>query len=73
MLLEQAFKELREKWFNAHIKSHPHEREWEDEDASLRRELHNEEVKMAYDQDTVAILNGEDRPIAPYCCNDFLY
>ena len=70
---EKAFVQLREIWFNRQLKSRSHEREWEDEDASLRRELHNEEIKRVFDKDTRAILDGEDRPIAPYCANDFLY
>jgi hypothetical protein len=69
---EKAFVELREKWFNSHIKTCSHEREWEDEEASIRRKLYNEEMKRVFDKDTEAILNGEDRPVAPYCANDFL-
>ena len=70
MFLEHAFRELRTAWFNRHLRSHAHEREWEDDEHKERRERNNQGLKFQYDTDTEAIINGVDRPIAPTCGAD---
>jgi len=67
---ETAFRKLREAWFNAHLKSNPHEREWEDETDAFIRNEDNVKTKRQFDEDTEAILRGEDRVIAPRCLAD---
>jgi len=67
---EEAFRKLREAWFNAHLKSNPHEREWEDETDVAMRNEDNAKIKLQFDEDTEAILRGEDRAIAPRCLAD---
>lgn len=66
----EAFRLLRECWFNSKLRSQPHEREWEDEIQQTIREQYNSKLKMKYDLDTEAILRGEDRPICPGCAAD---
>ncbi len=68
--LEKAFRELRDAWFNAHLRSYAHEREWEDEDREASREESNNYLKARYDEQTEAIIRGELLPISPYCSND---
>lgn len=65
-----AFRELRLAWFNAHLKSKPHEREWETEESEKRREEDNAELKEIFDEQTEAIILGEKLPISPRCSND---
>ena len=67
---EKAFRQLREHWFNSQVRVSPHEREWEDETQEELRERHNAVIKSKYDEDTEAILRGEDRPINPQCGAD---
>lgn len=67
---EKAFRELRECWFNSHLRSHPHERDWEDEERDEIRKKQNESLKARYDADTEAIIRGESRPISPRCGAD---
>jgi len=68
--LEKAFRQLREHWFNSHLKSYSHEREWEDESQSDYRDKINAALKAKYDEHTEAILRGEDRPLNPRCGAD---
>jgi hypothetical protein len=67
---EKAFRELRETWFCVRLKSYSGEREWEDEERALIRENQNDESKKRYDNDTEAILRGEEAPVSPSCCAD---
>lgn len=67
---DEAFRELRERWFNQVIRSHAHERIWEEDAETQVREDHNRLMKAKFDKDTEAILSGEERAIAPRCLND---
>jgi hypothetical protein len=67
---EDAFRNLRNAWFNKVLKSRAHEREWEDQEAEDRREMNNARKRYAFDIQTEEILRGEDRCIAPICIND---
>lgn len=60
MELEEAFRELRNKWFAYHLKSHPHARM--DDGEKL--------LKIKYDEQTEAIIKGENKPLAPTCSYD---
>jgi hypothetical protein len=64
-IAENAFRELRNFWFNKHLYSRPSEREWEDEDRDLQRKESNKYYKEIFDQDTEDIIIGKSRPIAP--------
>jgi hypothetical protein len=66
-LAEKAFRELRESWFYSKLFSRPHDRIWEDESDEEIRDKYNKSLKEKYDQDTEAILRGEDRIISPHC------
>jgi len=63
--VEKAFRELREAWFSAIIKSCEHEREWEEESQSRAREKHNKSLKVRYAEDTEAIVRGHVRAVSP--------
>tara|TARA_R110002167_G_scaffold112234_1_gene284544 strand:- start:44 stop:307 length:264 start_codon:yes stop_codon:yes gene_type:complete len=66
-----AFRELRETWFNAHLRSRAHDREWEDETAGELRERQNTALKKRYDEQTESIIAGDgELPIAPRCAHD---
>ena len=67
---EKAFRKLREQWFSHELRDESHEREWESKLTSFLRDRHNEAMKATYDEDTEAILRGEDRSIAPKCWAD---
>jgi len=68
--LEDVFRELRKKWFDMEIREYPHERVWETEDDETWRVRRNREAWHEYCKDTEAIINGEERNVAPRCCND---
>jgi len=66
-----AFRELREAWFNAHLRSRAHDREWEDDTAEERRERQNAELRRRYDDQTESIIAGNSGvPVAPRCLHD---
>lgn len=64
---EKAFRQLREDWFNIQLRLRPHERIWETEADEEIREQNNAKMKAKFDEDTEAILRGEDRPMNPRC------
>lgn len=64
--LQAAFRELREAWFENHLKSHAHEREWESEDQATARHQQNVYLKRKFDQQTEGIICGELNCVAPY-------
>lgn len=69
--IEKAFRELRERWFYNHLCSYAHEREWEDEERSKRREENNKSTKKMFDLQTEDIIAGStELCIAPTCSND---
>jgi len=65
-----AFRELREKWFNAKLKRFAHEREWEEEWQTESREEENRGLKVIFDKQTEEIIAGNAAPIAPTCSHD---
>ena len=67
MELEKAFRELRDTWFTNHLKKHAQERVWEDEEDEQYREEDNKRIKIKYDEQTEAIIRGENKPLAPKC------
>ncbi len=69
-LLANAFRTLRAAWFETHLQSRPHEREWERPDANLARELHNAELWKQFSAQTEEIIQGHDRPVTPTCAAD---
>jgi hypothetical protein len=60
MNLENAFRIIRESYFNRHIRRTAHEREWETEEQEDTREQLNEELRRNYDLQTQAIIDGSD-------------
>ena len=70
MTLDEAFRELRGRWFQLHLTSRPHERVWEEEHETAYREAQNKAMRVMFDADTDAILRGEDRPVAPLRWSD---
>ena len=68
--LEKKFRDLREAWFNAHLRSYAHEREWESEAKERLRDERNVDVKVIYDRQTEEIIAGHDRPLTPSCGAD---
>jgi hypothetical protein len=64
-MLEDAFRKIRESWFNRHLYSRSSEREWEDEDRELSRNESNKYYKEIFDQDTEDIILGKNRCISP--------
>ena len=69
MLIEEAFRHLREHWFNAKLKSYPHER---DEDRYCGdRDADNAAMKAKYNEQTEAIISGSNvHKLAPRCGAD---
>ena len=70
MKLEEAFRGLREKWFIYHLESHAHERVDESEEDAKYREENNNRIKIKYDEQTEAIIKGDNKPLAPTCWFD---
>jgi len=70
--IAKAFRELREEWFNSHLRSHAHEREWETETQEVLRELDNDKTKQNYDIQTEFIIAGGTCPVQPRCLNDMI-
>ena len=68
MTIQDAFRELREAWFNAVLKSQPHERE--SVERETQRELDTFEIKATFDDQTESIIEGDDYTVAPYCAAD---
>lgn len=66
MSLENAFRELRLKWFNRVLRSYSQERVWEDEEEYDLRIKHNELLLEKYNEQTERIINGEKLDVAPY-------
>ena len=65
VVLEQAFKKLREKWFYSQLEEKPQEQVWEDEEDGDLREARNQALKERFDKDTQRIIEGEDVLVAP--------
>lgn len=70
MFTEEAFRKLRDYWFDISLRAQPHEREMKDDSSERRRERYNSEMKEWFDADTDAILRGEDRHIRHSYLND---
>jgi len=73
MNLENAFRTLRRAWFDAHLRSDAHEREWETEEQERRRNLRNAELLAVFDADTERIIASgaaNVRIVCPTCAND---
>lgn len=71
--IANAFRQLRNQWFIHHLKSYPHEREWESEEDGELREKMNVEHKGLFDQQTESIINGQlftENALSPRCWND---
>jgi len=64
------FRMLRGEWFDAHLMSHSHEREWETEEQERLRAEQNARTRFVYDKETEALLRGEGYCVAPTCPND---
>ena len=61
-----AFRRLRDAWFRAYLSSRPHEREWENDTMQAAREGHNERLRVKFDKQTGAIIDGDETiPVAP--------
>lgn len=70
-MLEQAFIELREQWFNEFLARKPPERAWEESKfTESRRGSRNIELKQKFDAQTKAIIKGECYNVAPRCEDD---
>lgn len=69
-IAEDAFRRLREYWFDNKMASHAHERVWEDEETERIRNDWNTCVKKQYDKDTEEILAGKPINVAPRCPAD---
>ena len=65
--LVRAFVALRDAWFNKVLKRYAHPRQGETEVQERYREKANANLKVAYDEDTNAILAGEKRHLYPTC------
>ena len=70
MNLEEAFRKLREKWFVYHLQRYAHERMDESEEDERTRKEDNKRMKIKYDEQTEAIIRGENKPLAPTCTFD---
>lgn len=57
--LETLFRGLRENLFNRYIRRHTPEREWEDEEQKVSREISNDHLKRLFDQETQLMLEGK--------------
>ncbi len=65
------FRQLRESWFNARLRSQAQERVWESEGCELLRDEKNKENKAVYDRQTEALLEGDERfMVNPSCAYD---
>lgn len=65
-----AFRELRTQWFNTQLRSHPPEREWENESETDARNQRNDENQAFFDRQTEEIIDGYARCVAPLSIND---
>lgn len=54
--LVDLFRELREAWFNEVLRSNPHPREWESEEAEEYRNENNRKLKKQYDEQTELLI-----------------
>jgi hypothetical protein len=70
MNIEDAFRQLRKAWFDAHIYLYAHERESESRSRTAEREAMNRRSRRLYDAQTEAIIRGEPAPVAPRCLNE---
>ena len=70
--LVDAFRRLRAAWFAENLHQRSHERQWESDVDTERRKKWNAELRGQYDEQTNAIIRGEDFPVAPRCPNDLL-
>ena len=70
MTAEEAFRKMRDAWFDSRLASAAHEREWESEDREKQREDDNRQMRVIYDRQTDEILAGVDRCLTPRCWND---
>lgn len=68
--LIDAFRTLRESWFNRVLRSYSHEREWEDDERGNYREERNKELKELYDKQTEQIICGGHAAVCPSCEHD---
>ena len=68
--LHAIVRELRRAWFARHLASHPPEREWEDEARESLRASQNDALRAKYDDQTEALLEGQNVPLTPVCWND---
>ncbi len=70
MRLEDSFRELRGRWFDAHLSNWGPGPQWEAVEQEVARKADNARLRDMYDEHTEAIIRGESRPIAPRCPND---
>ncbi len=71
-LAQSLYRSNRESWFNWRLRLDPHERESESDAQRQHREDYNAQMKAVYDEDTEAILAGEERALIPTCMWDMM-
>lgn len=64
---EKAFRQLREYWFDKMLRQRLSPFESHDDEREQLVDDYNFSMKAKYDQDTEAILEGQDRCINPCC------
>jgi hypothetical protein len=65
MHLHEAFRQLREEWFRTKLLVRPHERVWETQEESDRREKDNEKLHKEYNLQTEEIILGKSLDVSP--------
>ena len=68
--LVEKFMRLRDAWFNKALKVYSHPRETEGEAAHIYRKSVNRSLRKRYDKDTLDIIEGKDKVIAPTIPNE---
>ena len=66
----EAFAHWRKAWFDGHLRSYAHDREWETESQEAARNQANEELSKKFNAQTRGIIAGEPWTIAPRCLAD---
>ena len=68
--LHSIIRTLRNRWFTYHMKELPDLRMEENEWSRIYRDRRNEELQAQYDEQTEALLRGDDVPLTPTCGAD---